>query len=320
MEEQITGARSEMNTNVNALRTETSANHQSLHSGLSRVTTHVNQVQEEVEVLKVFVNDQVEEVKTTVSSVKQTQDSLAIRQDSSEAALLANENSVLLLSETVQSLTGRIEGHDESLKRQSEKYEKMDTEIKLLKAKQMKTDAWVASQQSAPPTNRPPPPELPGCHSAPRSGPSTAPRYPNPADLYAVCPPLPSSPASIHKIQVAQLALRFSPVSLEVVDKLAEELDSVAIARVVAAKRFMAQALKMGQDVFQQVTVESAWPAHNEPALITKFSSKIDIDIVNSFKKNLCPPYQVSDVIPPCLFEVEKFLKIKGDEARHPGT
>ena len=127
------------------------------------------------------------------------------------------------------------------------------------------------------------------------------------------------SPASLHKIKVAQLALRFSPVSHGLIDTLAVEFDNVEIARVAAAKRFMAEALKMGPDSIQQVTLEKAWPAETESELTAKFSSRLDIDIVNSFKRNLGPNQKVNDVIPPCLLEVEKYLKVKGDEARHPG-
>ena len=106
---------------------------------------------------------------------------------------------------------------------------------------------------------------------------------------------------------------------MEAIDKLAVEFNDVGMARVAVAEQFMREALRMGNDLLLQVTAERAWPAENEPALIVKFSSKLDVDIVDSFKKNLGPNQNVSDVVPPCLFQVEKFLKTKGGEARHPG-
>ena len=133
--------------------------------------------------------------------------------------------------------------------------------------------------------HQPLPSSLP--HAALLPGPVPYKKPVNLAELYAVCPPLPTSPKSLHTIKIAQLALRFFPISLDLVDNLAKEFNDVELARVAAVKKFMNEVLKMGSDVMQQVTLQSAWSSENEHSLIVKFSSKLDIDIVNSFKKSI---------------------------------
>ena len=56
---------------------------------------------------------------------------------------------------------------------------------------------------------------------------------------------------------------------------------------LAAAANFMSSQLRMENSVIGSIRMEGAWFISNSSSLVVKFSCKEDIDIVNSFKKNL---------------------------------
>ena len=286
LEEQLSTVQQQMAESVNVLREETKKDNQTLFSSLNRVSAQTNVVQEVVEDFKTEVTGEVTTVKASVNEIHAAQVTLTARLDTREAAEIDAEAAVHTLRESVLPLSAQIDQHQELISRSDKRADLFASELKLLKDKQAKTEANMQALSSNPPSSL-----LPSSTAQPRPDPTThlqsgsasgsAPPLSNVTSLYSECPPLPTSPGSVHKIQISQLALRFSPVSHDLIDSLADDFDDVEIARVAAAKKFLGDALKMDSDAILQVTVEKAWPAESENELIVKFSSKLDIDIVN---------------------------------------
>ena len=92
------------------------------------------------------------------------------------------------------------------------------------------------------------------------------------------------------------------------------------LARIQTARNFMLNHLKMDPLTLEQVTIMDIWPDTVDSCLIVKFSCKLDVEIINSFKKNLGASANVSDVIPPCCYPMFEYLKKIGNDLRTPGS
>ena len=160
-EELLNNAQDKTDRNLADIRNEAASNNQTLHVSITQLKDQVQSNQAVMEDLKLEVRSEVaKQNKVVDDKIEAAHAPLKARLDAKEAAgtnsaanfveLKESVAPALALGNQVKPLVSCVAKHSDQLQQQEQRADRLESELKLLKAKQTKSDAVVSALSSAP--------------------------------------------------------------------------------------------------------------------------------------------------------------------------